>query len=515
MNDTDDARLEIRPAQLDDISAIRRMSGTRYVAQENYTAEELAGQLRHFPDGHLVATYGDEVVGYCASIRMDEATALTPHSWRSITGNGYGSTHQPDGDWLYGYEVVVDAAWRGNRIGQRLYTARRKLCTALGLKGIAFGGRLPGYRRNAKSYASPAEYVEAVADRAVRDPVMSFQLRNGFEVIGVLPDYDPSDRASMGAAAHLVWRNPAFADDDDARPHGVGRSASTVRVASVQYLQRAISDFAEFERIVTYFVDTVSDNRCDFVVFPEYFTLQLLSIENAALSPLDSIHKLATYAPQVRELFQRLALRFNVNIIGGSHPVLVGERLINVATIALRDGTVHEQQKLHPTPGERYWWHIDGGNGLKAIDTDCGPIGVMICYDSEFPEMARHLVDQGANLLFIPFSTEERHGYLRVRLCAQARAIENQCYTITAGNVGNLPRYFNMDMHYAQSGIYTPCDFPFARDGVAADSTPNVEMICFADLSLDALQRARSTGTVQNLKDRRHDLYSVRWSESD
>ena len=507
------AKLEIRPAEIADIPAIRQMSGTRYVAQENYTADELAGQIRHFPDGHLVATYDGAAVGYCASIRVAEADALQAHTWRSITGSGYGSTHDPEGDWLYGYEVVVDAAWRGHRIGQRLYTARRKWCTSLGLKGIVFGGRLPGFARHHKRFkGDPAAYVDAVARREVRDPVMSFQLRNGFEVIGVLPDYDPSDRQSRGAAAHLVWRNPAVQTAEHDQPHAAGRPAGTVRVASVQYLQRAISDFAEFERIVTYFVDTVADNRCDFVVFPEYFTLQLLSIENAALSPLDSIHKLATYAPQVRDLFQRLALRFNVNIIGGSHPVLQDdERLINVATVALRDGTLHEQQKLHPTPGERYWWHIAGGSGLKAIDTDCGPIGVMICYDSEFPEMARHLVDQGANLLFIPFSTEERHGYLRVRLCAQARAIENQCYTVTAGNVGNLPRFFNMDMHYAQSGIYTPCDFPFARDGVAADSTPNVEMICFADLSLDALHRARSSGTVQNLKDRRHDLYSVRW----
>ena len=136
---------------------------------------------------------------------------------------------------------------------------------------------------------------------------------------------------------------------------------------------------------------------------------------------------------------------------------------------------------------------------------------MLICYDSEFPELARHLVDQGADILFVPYSTEERQGHLRVRYSCHARAIENQIYVATAGNVGNLPRVQNMDIHYAQSAILTPCDFPFARDGIAAETTPNSEMLAFADLNLDQLRSARQYGTVQNLKDRRHDLYGVTW----
>ncbi len=143
--------------------------------------------------------------------------------------------------------------------------------------------------------------------------------------------------------------------------------------------------------------------------------------------------------------------------------------------------------------------------------TDCGPIGVLICYDAEFPEMARHLVDQGAQILFVPFCTDERKSYLRVRYCCQARAVENQIYVAMAGNVGNLPGVENMDIQYAQSCILTPCDFPFDRDGVAADTTPNVEMVAFADLSLEDLRIARASGTVQNLRDRRFDLYQIDW----
>jgi predicted amidohydrolase len=115
------------------------------------------------------------------------------------------------------------------------------------------------------------------------------------------------------------------------------------------------------------------------------------------------------------------------------------------------------------------------------------------------------------NILFVPFLTDERQSYLRVRYCAQARAVENQIYIAMSGSCGNLPNVPNMDIHYAQSCILTPCDFPFARDGIAADTTPNVEMVAFADLSLNALRTARQNGTVRNLKDRRHDLYSVQW----
>jgi predicted amidohydrolase len=179
--------------------------------------------------------------------------------------------------------------------------------------------------------------------------------------------------------------------------------------------------------------------------------------------------------------------------------------------VCLRNGSIHQQMKLHITPSERGLWNIRGGSTARTIPTDCGPIGVAICYDIEFPEVARHLIDQGALILFTPFCTDTREGYLRVRYCAQSRAVENQCYVVLSGNCGNLPGVNNFDIQYAQSCILTPCDFPFARDGVAADSTPNSETVLFADLRLEDLARARNNGTVQNLKDRRHDLYQLQW----
>ena len=210
-----------------------------------------------------------------------------------------------------------------------------------------------------------------------------------------------------------------------------------------------------------------------------------------------------------------MALEYNINIIGGSHPTRADDGDIqNIAYVALRDGSIHTQEKIHPTPNEAFWWNIKGGDSLDVIQTDCGPIGVLICYDSEFPELARRLVDQGARIIFVPFCTDSRLGYLRVRYCAQARAIENQCYVVMSGNVGNLPNVDNMDIQYAQSAILTPCDLPFARDGIAAESTENVETLTMADVNLADLSWARAEGTVRNLRDRRFDLYHIEWDSN-
>lgn len=282
----------------------------------------------------------------------------------------------------------------------------------------------------------------------------------------------------------------------------------------MQYQQRKLTSFEEFATQVEYFVDVVADYKADFVLFPELFTLQLLSIENQEIPASNAIETLTKYTEPLKKLLSELAVSYNINIIGGSHPTRdENGNILNICYVCLRDGSIHQQAKIHPTPNERYWWNIEGGNELQTIMTDCGPIGVLICYDSEFPELARHLVDQGAEILFVPFCTDERQSYMRVRYCSQARAVENQCFVAMAGNVGNLPNVANMDIQYAQSSILTPCDFPFDRDGIAADTTPNVEMVAFADLRLEDLRQARHSGTVQNLKDRRFDLYATHWKK--
>ena len=509
-------RLTIRNATLKDVPGLVALVERVYQDSNipTYTEGALNGQINHFPDGQLVAVYDQELVGYCASFLISGKIALKPHTWVEITGNGYASRHNPDGEFLYGMEVCVDPQFRGYRIGQRFYNARKQLCQELGLKGIIFAGRLPSYTKKAKRYPNIDDYIQQIVQKKLRDPVLSFQLHNNFEVLGVIKDYLPEDRDSLGYGVHLIWHNPNVPEESEIKRHKNfgGRLQETIRIGTVQYMMRKVSSFEEFVSFVEYFVDVIADYSGDFVVFPELFTLQLLSIEDQRLSPAESISALTKYTDRFTKAMRDMALRYNINIIGGSHPTQTPlGHVENISYIFLRDGSIHMQSKIHPTPDEIYWWNIEGGNTLKAIETDCGSIGVLICYDAEFPELARHLVDQGVSLIFVPFCTAERQGYLRVRYCSQARAVENQVYVIMSGNVGNLPNVANMDVQYAQSCILTPCDFPFSRDGIAADTTPNVETIALADVRPDALRTARNAGTVQNMKDRRHDLYSVLW----
>ncbi|MDX2287793.1 MAG: GNAT family N-acetyltransferase [Hyphomicrobiaceae bacterium] len=511
-------KLLVRRATLTDVPAMVELGRRVYAPQPSLNARMIQGQINNFPDGQFVAEFDGRIVGHCATFVIDEAVGLAPHTWREITGNGYASRHDPDGDYLYGMEVVVDPDFRRLRIGQRLYAGRRQLCEEWRLKGIIFGGRMPGFERRRKQYPNPADYLEAVKSRKLRDQTINFHLAMGFEPIGVLEDYDPGDEASRGHATHMVWHNPRHPneptdsqrDDRHLAPH------DTVRVATVQFQMRGIAEPDEFRRQIEYFVDVAADYRSDFVVFPENFTLELLSAEPKPLKPKEGVEKIATYTDWFVEFMSGFAVSYNINIVGGTHPIIdpSGE-IRNVCYVFLRDGSVHARDKIHPTPSESYWWNIKGGSKVEVINTDCGAIGVMICYDSEFPEIARHLVDQGAMILFVPFCTDERRAFLRVRYCCHARAIENQCYVVLSGVVGNLPNVENMDIHYAESAILTPCDFAFARDGIAADTAANTETIAFADLSIADLRAARKSGTVKNLQDRRFDLYRVAWTEAE
>jgi predicted amidohydrolase/GNAT superfamily N-acetyltransferase len=506
-------KLTIRRARLTDSPAIIELMKRAYRNLPAYSASQLQGQMTAFPQGQFIAEYASTIVGYAATFRIDEAAALSAHTWSEITGGGYASRHDPQGEWLYGMEVCVDPEWRGLRVGQRLYEARRRLAEELELRGIVFAGRLPGLSRRMKQFGSAEAYLEAVKSRKIRDPVATFQINNGFEPVSILKDYLPSDQESLGFAALMVWRNP-YVSQRAPVSRSAMRPKEWVRLATVQFQMRAVKSFDEFVQNVEYFVDVVSGSKADFVVFPELFTLQLLAFAEKKLGPVEAIASLERHTQPFIDALRQMALAYNINIIGGSHPTQGADGNVkNVAYVFLRDGTVHAQEKVHPTPNERNWWNIKGGEELRAIETDCGPIGVLICYDAEFPELARRLADEGAKILFVPFCTDNRQGYLRVRYCSQARAIENQCYVVMAGNVGNLPHVENMDIQYAQSCILTPCDYPFARDGVAAECTENVETVAIADLDLADLAWARREGTVLNLRDRRFDLYRIAWKD--
>ncbi|HSG64149.1 MAG TPA: GNAT family N-acetyltransferase, partial [Gammaproteobacteria bacterium] len=243
-------KLIVRRAIADDVDGIVDLVRRAYPKMSPYSRGMVRGQIHVFPDGVFVATYDDEIVGYCATICLPEKQALAAHTWAEATGGGFGSTHDEDGEYLYGYEICVDPEMRRYRIGKRFYTARRQLAESLELKGIVIAGRMPGYERRRKDYATPQAYVDAVLARKVRDPVIGFQLRNGFEVIGVLEGYLPVDHESGGSACHMVWRNPKYSESASKRSASmITGTSNRVRIATVQYGQRRIRSFEEFQQM--------------------------------------------------------------------------------------------------------------------------------------------------------------------------------------------------------------------------------------------------------------------------
>jgi predicted amidohydrolase len=287
-----------------------------------------------------------------------------------------------------------------------------------------------------------------------------------------------------------------------------------VRVAAVQYEMRAISSWVEFATQCEFFIDTASEYRSDFVLFPELLTNQLLSLVPAE-RPSDAARRLSEFTTRYVELFGALAMKYNVNVVAGTHLSVEQGTLFNIAYLFHRDGRVDKQYKVHVTPSEARWWGVSAGDRIDVFDTDRGRVAIAICYDVEFPEVVRLMKSKGAEVLFVPYNTDLRSGHLRVRACSAARAIENHLYVVTSGAVGNLPQVPGADIHYAQSAILTPSDIAFARDAVAAEATPNVETMLVHDLDLATLRRTEASGTVRPWPDRRTDLYRIHFSDGD
>ncbi|MFD1961784.1 GNAT family N-acetyltransferase [Novosphingobium panipatense] len=210
------AKLIIRQATVGDAPAIARLSAKVYGKPDAFTRAEIRGQVINFPEGQFVAEYEGKIVGHCATMVVTADLAFKPHTWEEISNGGYGRPPAPDGDVLYGFEVCVDPDYRRLRIGQRLYRKRREVCQNLELKGIAFAGRMPGYARR-RQFPNPADYVQAVVEKKVRDQVINFQINEGYEPRSILPDYIPADRESGGNAVLMYWTNP-LAPRTRARP---------------------------------------------------------------------------------------------------------------------------------------------------------------------------------------------------------------------------------------------------------------------------------------------------------
>lgn len=471
---------------------------------ESYWKEhQVKTLIDKFPEGQVVIKIDGKIAGCALSIIIDSAKNDTTHTYKDVTGNYTFDTHDNEGDILYGIDVFITPEFRGMRLGRRLYDYRKELCEELNLKAILFGGRIPNYHKHSAD-VTPKVYIEKVKNKEIHDPVLDFQMSNDFHAVKVLKGYLEGDEASNEYAVLLRWNNIYYE-----KPQSITKTGKKiVRLGIVQWQMRPYKKVEDLMQQAEYFIDTLSGYKSDFALFPEFFNAPLMAEYNH-LNGAEAMRELSSYTPKLVEEFSKLAISYNINIITGSMPELVGNSLYNVGYLCHRNGKIERYEKLHVTPDEAKCWAMNGGNKLRTFDTDCGKIGILVCYDVEFPELPRLLAQEGMDILFVPFLTDTQNGYSRVRHCAQARAIENECYVAIGGSVGNLPNVHNMDIQYAQSMVFTPCDFQFPTNGIKAEATPNAEMILIADVDIDLLKELHNAGSVKNLKDRRIDVYNL------
>ena len=497
--------IELKYLTVDDFEELKSATLESYggVLDSFWKRDHIARLTTIFPNGQVVIKIDGKLAGCALSLVVDYDKIEDNHTYADIIEGDKFKNHDSEGDVLYGIDVFIKPEYRGLRLGRRLYDYRKEICEELNLKGIVFGGRMPNYHKH-KNELTPKEYIEKVKRKEIHDPVLNFQISNDFHPLRVIKGYLEGDTASNEYAVLMEWDNIYYTK----KSKKASSVKTVVRLGLIQWQMRPYKDLDDLMQQVEYFVDSVAAYRSDFALFPEFFNAPLMAKYNHLHEP-NAIRELAKYTKKIVEKMQQLSISYNINIITGSMPELINENLYNVGYLCRRDGSLERYEKIHVTPDEAKVWGMQRGNKLQTFETDAGKIGVLICYDSEFPELSRLLSDEGMDILFVPFLTDTQNGYSRVRLCAQARAIENECYVAIAGSEGNLPNVNNMDIQYAQSAVFTPCDFSFPSNGIKAEATTNTEMILVADVDISLLRELHSFGAVKNLKDRRKDFYNV------
>jgi len=276
------------------------------------------------------------------------------------------------------------------------------------------------------------------------------------------------------------------------------------RIATAQYGLSQFENFATYEAKIGRWVQEAVTGGAHFLVFPEYFSMELASLfeENTLRSLSKELHALQEVVPEFKRLFGQLAEYHGITIVAGSIPVRhVQGEYRNRSYLFHPDGRSEHQDKLQMTRFEHEQWFITAGHDIRVIETVHGRIGINICYDSEFPMIARRQVEAGADLIVVPSCTDTLAGYWRVRIGCQARALENQCFVVQSPTVGTAPWSEAVDINIGAAGVYTPIDYGFPDHGVLAIGALSEPQWVFADLDLDAIAHIRKTGQVFNDRD--------------
>lgn len=275
------------------------------------------------------------------------------------------------------------------------------------------------------------------------------------------------------------------------------------RIAAAQYPIEFLGDWSRYEAKITRWVDEAVHGGAKLLLFPEYFSMELASLFPVEIhSSLPAqLPALQTALPQFLELFADRAWQNGVYICAGSFPVRARDGYRNRSYLFYPDGHHENQEKLQMTRFESEQWLIGAGDELRIFDTELGRIAIDVCYDSEFPLIARRQIEMGADLILVPSCTDTLAGYWRVRIGSQARALENQCYVVQASTVGTAPWSPAVDVNIGAAAIYTPVDRGFPDDGVLAAGTLNEAQWVYGDIDLAAIAEVRRNGQVFNYRD--------------
>ena len=278
---------------------------------------------------------------------------------------------------------------------------------------------------------------------------------------------------------------------------------ASVRIAAAQYPIEEITSFGAFEAKLTRWVYQAASQGAQLLIFPEYAAMELARLAGTHVSSdlKGSLEALQSYLGDYDAVHATLAKEHGVYILGGSAPVkLVDGGYVNRARLFAPSGASAYQQKTIMTRFEAEEWGIAPSAGLYVFDTAVGKLGITICYDVEFPLIARALAEAGAEILLAPSCTEALAGYHRVRIGCEARALENQIFAIQSPTVGDAPWLAGLETNVGAAGAYAPPDMRFCAEGTMARGTLNAAQWVFADLDLQALARIREDGEVLNAR---------------
>lgn len=279
-----------------------------------------------------------------------------------------------------------------------------------------------------------------------------------------------------------------------------------MKIAAAAYPLDWFETWSDFDAKLTRWVADAAREGAQLLVFPEYGAMELASLGGAAVAGDISaaLHEVSRHKPAADMLHARLAAAYGVHILAASGPVFgvahAGAHPVNRASLFGPDGLIGHQDKAMMTRWERDGWHVVPGEGLQVFDTALGRIGILICYDSEFPLLGRALAEAGVEILLVPSATEAHAGFTRVRVGAMARALENQLVAVHAPVVGLAPWCYGMEENTGAASIYGPPDRGFPPTGILAEGILGQPGWTCAVVSREAIAEVRADGGVLNMQ---------------